>query len=413
MARPGMLNELKFKRLANMIGNIASALGSLELLWAQAYERGDPDIGSAKDIEMTANWQGMPGFLVQALLTAGGEGKAGFIEPTPGRPGRYQVHDLYDHAPEYVKKRMTRELERKQMGLTISEMRSTAGKKGRLAQLDDEEKHDANIVTDAQWDIVVQALGGKCLQCGTTQTIGKNRIVPTSLGGSSGLDNLQPLCKSCNAKKRRNIIDHRPQNWRTIIRDHIIDSRRARGLPPKPLDTKSYISELLGWCAEETDKPPRGQTADTAPKNINDFTSRGQTAANGEHLQKNINDFTSRGQTAANGGTPALKIKIKNKIKNKRKNIVRAGASPRFTPPTIDEVRAYCHSRGNTIDPELFVDKMTSIGWVVGRNRFPIKNWQAAIRTWENHERGRSDTARSDIGHDQRYPLLTPKGGRK
>ena len=49
--------------------------------------------------------------------------------------------------------------------------------------------------------------------------------------------------------------------------------------------------------------------------------------------------------------------------------------------PTVDEVRAYCTERRNTIDPEEWIDHYESNGWMVGRNR--MKDWRAAVRTWE------------------------------
>lgn len=53
----------------------------------------------------------------------------------------------------------------------------------------------------------------------------------------------------------------------------------------------------------------------------------------------------------------------------------------RFTPPTVEEVRAYCLERSNGIDPQRFVDFYASKGWMVGRNK--MKDWQAALRNWE------------------------------
>lgn len=53
----------------------------------------------------------------------------------------------------------------------------------------------------------------------------------------------------------------------------------------------------------------------------------------------------------------------------------------RFTPPTLDDVQAYCFERGNTVDPQRFVDYYSSNGWKVGKN--PMKDWKAAVRTWE------------------------------
>lgn len=55
-----------------------------------------------------------------------------------------------------------------------------------------------------------------------------------------------------------------------------------------------------------------------------------------------------------------------------------------FIPPTVDEVRAYCESRGNGLDPELFVNHYEAKGWMIGKNK--MKNWQAAVRTWERKE---------------------------
>lgn len=53
----------------------------------------------------------------------------------------------------------------------------------------------------------------------------------------------------------------------------------------------------------------------------------------------------------------------------------------RFTPPTLDEVRAYCLERKNNVDAERFIDHYTAKGWMIGKN--PMKDWKAAVRTWE------------------------------
>ena len=57
----------------------------------------------------------------------------------------------------------------------------------------------------------------------------------------------------------------------------------------------------------------------------------------------------------------------------------------RFTPPTVDEVRAYCQGRQNGVDPQRFVDYYTSNGWMVGKNK--MKDWKAAVRTWEQKDK--------------------------
>lgn len=61
------------------------------------------------------------------------------------------------------------------------------------------------------------------------------------------------------------------------------------------------------------------------------------------------------------------------------------GQHKRFTPPDVEQVRSYCRERNNGINPEAFVDYYASKGWTVGRS--PMKDWRAAIRTWEQRRR--------------------------
>lgn len=58
-----------------------------------------------------------------------------------------------------------------------------------------------------------------------------------------------------------------------------------------------------------------------------------------------------------------------------------ARARERFVAPTVEEVQAYCTERNNSVDAQRFVDYYTANGWMVGKNK--MKNWQAAVRTWE------------------------------
>lgn len=58
----------------------------------------------------------------------------------------------------------------------------------------------------------------------------------------------------------------------------------------------------------------------------------------------------------------------------------------RFIKPTVEEVREYCQERGNTVDPNTFVNFYESKGWVVGKS--PMKDWKAAVRNWERSRTG-------------------------
>lgn len=55
----------------------------------------------------------------------------------------------------------------------------------------------------------------------------------------------------------------------------------------------------------------------------------------------------------------------------------------RFIKPTLADVKTYCEERGNSVDPERFINYYEANGWHVGKN--PMKDWRAAIRTWEQN----------------------------
>lgn len=75
----------------------------------------------------------------------------------------------------------------------------------------------------------------------------------------------------------------------------------------------------------------------------------------------------------------------------------------RFTPPTMEEVQAYCIERKNRVNPEKFIDYYTANGWRVGKN--PMKDWRAAVRTWEkgDKEKGRMSARQQDY-YDKWHP---------
>lgn len=67
---------------------------------------------------------------------------------------------------------------------------------------------------------------------------------------------------------------------------------------------------------------------------------------------------------------------------------------PRFIPPTVDEIKAYCTERKNAVDAERFFDFYSANGWKQGKGK-PIVDWKAAVRTWERQ---------SNAGQDESLP---------
>ena len=60
-----------------------------------------------------------------------------------------------------------------------------------------------------------------------------------------------------------------------------------------------------------------------------------------------------------------------------------------FTPPTLEEVKAYCIERNNNIDAEYFMDFQEARGWVLSNGK-KMKDWKATIRTWERNNYNRN-----------------------
>lgn len=58
----------------------------------------------------------------------------------------------------------------------------------------------------------------------------------------------------------------------------------------------------------------------------------------------------------------------------------------RFTPPTVEEVEAYCREKGHEyVDPEEFVNFYSSKNWYVGKNK--MASWTSAVGGWNSRAR--------------------------
>ena len=104
MAKPDLWSCVKFKRLCRDLHLPRPYIvGLLETLWQASYATADPYIGPSEDVECAAEWPGKKGELTDALAAAG------FID----RDGdSFYIHDLQDHAPDYVCKRIQRRIDK-------------------------------------------------------------------------------------------------------------------------------------------------------------------------------------------------------------------------------------------------------------------------------------------------------------
>ncbi len=98
-----------------------------------------------------------------------------------------------------------------------------------------------------------------------------------------------------------------------------------------------------------------------------------------------VNDNVNDSQENVNDSQGTDIDKDKDKEEEKENNSVPQARTrtTRFSPPTLEEVKAYCAERKNNVDAQRFIDYYTSNGWLVGKNK--MKDWRAAVRTWERN----------------------------
>lgn len=118
MARPDLFSNRKFFLLTRRLGSRMLAVGALECVWSVGYSAGDPMVGGPEEVEAICEWTGEKGSLCAALV------ESGFLDEESD--GSLTIHDLYDHAPVYVQKRMRSEAKRREAGTTLSDLRRGA-----------------------------------------------------------------------------------------------------------------------------------------------------------------------------------------------------------------------------------------------------------------------------------------------
>jgi 5-methylcytosine-specific restriction endonuclease McrA len=53
----------------------------------------------------------------------------------------------------------------------------------------------------AEWLALLEAVGHRCVRCGRKDRLTRDHVIPLSKGGDDRIENIQPLCHWCNARK--------------------------------------------------------------------------------------------------------------------------------------------------------------------------------------------------------------------
>lgn len=114
--------------------------------------------------------------------------------------------------------------------------------------------------TAEEWTAMVDLCGQQCARCQVKCIPVKDHIVPIYKGGSDAIDNLQPLCGSCNSSKGPDETDFRPPEWRERLAERLANAWQTPGIsqPQSHLEEKEVSNfrrpgeeKRKGWS------PPR------------------------------------------------------------------------------------------------------------------------------------------------------------
>ena len=211
--------------------------------------------------------------------------------------------------------------------------------------------HNSSLPYSFEYKIKRAFDGMECPVCNKIMRLSYKLSMPTiqhnlpiSKGGKHEIDNISVICESCNTSIRDNETDSLNNEKVIEVWDKICiaEKEKIKWFDNPQILENIDVSQMTDTC----------QSGD----------SIGKVRLGKDRIGKDSIGEDSIGEIQEGDKPP------------KRK---------RFTPPTLDEVQAYCIERNNNVDPQHFIDYYTSNGWQVGKNK--MKDWRAAVRTWERN----------------------------
>lgn len=104
--------------------------------------------------------------------------------------------------------------------------------------------------TAAEWLALCERFGNRCVACGGEGLMTVDHVVPLSKGGSNTIDNIQPLCRTCNVRKNASTIDHRNAPAPACAESPLRPSKGGRTKVPFTVNlSDEAIAKLDALCA--------------------------------------------------------------------------------------------------------------------------------------------------------------------
>lgn len=110
---------------------------------------------------------------------------------------QYNAEYYKKHFGEYkARLRRWRKENPEQVGIQIHRRRTKATQAG-------------GSYTTEEWKALRKRFGNRCLACRRRRRLTPDHVIPVAKGGTSNIDNIQPLCGPCNSKKATRTTDYR------------------------------------------------------------------------------------------------------------------------------------------------------------------------------------------------------------
>lgn len=202
------------------------------------------------------------------------------------------------------------------------------------------------------------------------------------------------------------LLDEYPYDLRHSILEAILLYITKREEPTDPTVKYSMFTVIKKRIAEDTEA--------YAEKCERVKQARREAGLRGNEKRWNLSQTSQTSQmsqTSLDSDSDSDNDRDKDIDKEKSTNVDTKKTAKRFSPPSLDEVRDYIASQSYSVDAEAFIDFYEAKGWRVGNN--PMKDWKAAVRTWErrNKEEGKTAAKKQDgnTQTDMNRPSDTPR----
>ena len=166
---------------------------------------------------------------------------------------------------------------------------------------------------------------------------------------------------------------------------------RIRKAADRALAYDAICAYALTGELPDTDKLPDSVAIafEMIKPNLDASRRKAESGKRGGESKQSANGAEASGkQTASKQEAKAKQEKEQEKEQDKEQMLLspKPPRGAKFTPPTVDEVAAYCRERNNGIDAQHFVDYYAQQQWKLS-NGNKMADWKAAVRTWESWDK--------------------------